>query len=452
MFYVTQVLTWGYALAAALWLCLTTRPAAAIFAAPIVHLCNNTPTITPDSAVGDFVETAFTGYVAVSNPTFSAVLRPDRGTVAVVANALFTCSGTAVTDVITGYYVTDTTGAILYGRVVPNSGAHHADRQFHRPYRCIPRRYGRSHLTRGRRFDAPSRTLSFLEVSEMAIHKMTMFFQEFQRGWTETFYFNALDPIDAALLWKQQIATIMLPRAVTCSIKFIRALDTTINRRSFLLPVTGKGVLSPNNNPAPVTIAALLKIVGIAPQYATRHIWIRGLPQAFITTDAVTGLPAASAYLTAAITQYEHLMLNPATQWLIAAKPVVGGANVWNQVQIVTADPLLPLSTTDIAPFPGGPLPTKGQLVYFKGVPKLSLPGLKGNFTVTDVVPNTAFKISYRYKNAATAVFPQNMFWRSAAPVYVPVTRVDEEGYASRDTGRPFDEPRGAKRGVFLRA
>lgn len=115
MFWVTQVFTWGYTLLSSLVGCLTARPAAAILSTPTVHLCVNSPNITPGSLPADFTEATFTGYAAVAISTWSAVLNLMLNVIGIAGSALFVQTGTAITQTVTGYYVTDGTGAVFYG-------------------------------------------------------------------------------------------------------------------------------------------------------------------------------------------------------------------------------------------------------------------------------------------------------------------------------------------------
>ena len=285
----------------------------------------------------------------------------------------------------------------------------------------------------------------------MAIHKITMFFEQGDRGWTETFYRNNTDPIDACESTRLSFATILGPRSSSCYWSFVRATDVTVPRRFFLLPVNKVGVRPAQNGDESVTIAALFKIVGTTPQNAVRHIWIRGLTDEDVSLAQPQDRPDPSAGLVAALNTYSQLMANPANPWLIQAKPVALAPNQWRQVQTVQANVTLPTAQSDIIPFDTGTLPAVGSVVYFKGVQALQLPGLRGNFVVSKSTAATSFTIGYRYKNNIPTVSPATMYWRSATPVYIPVLRTDFEGFSSRDTGRPFDVPRGAKRPVRLR-
>lgn len=285
----------------------------------------------------------------------------------------------------------------------------------------------------------------------MAVHKLTLFFEQGDRGWTETFYGNYNDPIDAAESVRLNFSTILGPRSSSCYWSFVRATDVTVPRKFFLLPVNKVGARPTQNGDESVTIAALFKLVGTIPQNAVRHIWIRGLTDEDVSLGAPQDVPEPSAALVAAMAVYTQYMQALATQWLIQAKPVALAPNQWRQVQTVQANVALPTSQSDIIPFDTSTLPAVGSVVYFRGVQALQLPGLRGNFVVTKSTAATSFTIGYRYKNNIPTVSPGTMYWRSATPVYIPVTRIDFEGFSSRDTGRPFDVPRGAKRPVRLR-
>ncbi len=99
----------------ALLAALSARPAAALFATPNVHLFTNMVTPTAESLLADFTEATFAGYVAVALPTLAGPVHLPNDSQALLAEVNFI--GTTVAppgEAIQGYYITDTTNAILY--------------------------------------------------------------------------------------------------------------------------------------------------------------------------------------------------------------------------------------------------------------------------------------------------------------------------------------------------
>jgi hypothetical protein len=107
---------WAQGLLEALLTALSTRPAAALLSAPTVHLCTNTPSLVPGMAVAAFTETIYTGYAAIALPTLSGPVWFGQGQLYGMfggVNFLGPSSGGPAS--ITGYYVTDGGGTVLYG-------------------------------------------------------------------------------------------------------------------------------------------------------------------------------------------------------------------------------------------------------------------------------------------------------------------------------------------------
>lgn len=112
----TKRLTFSRVLGNALLAALSARPAAALLTAPNVHLMTNVPAITPDMAIGSLTEAAYTGYATVALPAVAGPVREDDAIQSVIATVNFVApSPLTTTATITGYYITDSTNAILYG-------------------------------------------------------------------------------------------------------------------------------------------------------------------------------------------------------------------------------------------------------------------------------------------------------------------------------------------------
>lgn len=79
-----------------------------------VHLFQNDITPTADTALSALDEADFTGYAQVDDPGWGAsFINADGDAQALAANCQFTQTATTVSNTIYGYFVTDTTDAIL---------------------------------------------------------------------------------------------------------------------------------------------------------------------------------------------------------------------------------------------------------------------------------------------------------------------------------------------------
>jgi hypothetical protein len=106
MFWVTQTLVYVTSFLNDIVLAFTTRPAAALIATPTVHLFNNNVAPSPQSVVGSFTETAFSGYAAAT-PTIGSPVNTSPNCVAAIGPCTFTAVAATpfVPDTIYGYFV-----------------------------------------------------------------------------------------------------------------------------------------------------------------------------------------------------------------------------------------------------------------------------------------------------------------------------------------------------------
>jgi predicted alpha-1,6-mannanase (GH76 family) len=94
---------------------LLTDAVGAILANAHVHLFKNDYVPTPLSVVGDFTEADYTGYAhqVVASADWNSVTLSDGSAGIVGPGLFFNPTGTAVTNVIYGYYITDSTDATV---------------------------------------------------------------------------------------------------------------------------------------------------------------------------------------------------------------------------------------------------------------------------------------------------------------------------------------------------
>jgi hypothetical protein len=99
----------------ALLAALSARPALALLATPNVHLFVNNLAVAWNTVIGDLTEATFAGYAAIALPAFSAPVHLASNGQGLVASINFVGGAiVAPGQVAYGYYLTDTTNAILY--------------------------------------------------------------------------------------------------------------------------------------------------------------------------------------------------------------------------------------------------------------------------------------------------------------------------------------------------
>jgi hypothetical protein len=83
---------------------------------PYLHLFTNNVTPSPTSVIADFTEADYTGYASQPIPGVGAVGWASQGAaVAYSGPVIFAPTGTAVTNIIYGYYITDSGSTHLWG-------------------------------------------------------------------------------------------------------------------------------------------------------------------------------------------------------------------------------------------------------------------------------------------------------------------------------------------------
>jgi hypothetical protein len=103
------------AVADALMAALSARPAAALMAAPNVHLFGNDFTPSPFSVLANFTDVTFTGGAAVAQGTLLGPVWLDNIIRGMLVNTTFTCTVTpSPGQTIFGYYLTDAANALLW--------------------------------------------------------------------------------------------------------------------------------------------------------------------------------------------------------------------------------------------------------------------------------------------------------------------------------------------------
>lgn len=99
----------------ALLAALAARPAAALLAAPNVHLYVNNIAFAAGTAISDLTEATFAGYAAAVLPTLVGPIALPNGALGLHAAVDYVATSVVSPgQVVYGYYVTDTTNAILY--------------------------------------------------------------------------------------------------------------------------------------------------------------------------------------------------------------------------------------------------------------------------------------------------------------------------------------------------
>jgi len=278
----------------------------------------------------------------------------------------------------------------------------------------------------------------------MPNYKVNHFFEEFDQGWTETFYLSSSQSPQAIASYSPADRDAVVGwRSPGVVFQSIRVADADNPRTAFLFIVNQS--VAPKSGVSPdITATMALIQLNAASGAGQRHLWLRGLrDQDTVRDDAGNSVPSAN--LVIAMNNYINLML--AKQYAIR---VLRNRTVNPFIPVVSFAPQNATSTVVTLGLLA-PLPVVGDVVYFTGVPEDDLPGLRGQFRVIGQAGNT-FTIPYRYRNQANQVIPSKpCFYRKALYDYNAIGSGRFERFGSRDTGRPTTRFRGRRRGQIFR-
>ena len=291
--------------------------------------------------------------------------------------------------------------------------------------------------------------------------KIVTFYNEAQRGFTETWYYPGSS--DPQLFLNQDILTnyfkaTMAIRNPLVDLYAVRASVIGAPRQSYTRILTGRypGTAKPGQEGPDVTSTdGVWKIVGT--NFATRWIFFRGLNDSDILRNATTGVDQPSPQLVNAVNFY-FSVIGATLGWGVYQAQRAPAFPVTFTRVISVAD-ALPPSNFSLLTLPAAPnldLTSPVQVV-FKGVPKNNLPGFPRLATVvaqSNVAP-FSITIAYRYRANTVQVSPAKMSYAvqkyqiQQLPVGAGVWVFERE--SERKTGRPFGVPRG-RAPVFVKA
>ena len=283
--------------------------------------------------------------------------------------------------------------------------------------------------------------------------KFVMFYNQANRGWTETWYIPGTSevnvPIDAppwSTILRAAIGCRWSPTVITAC--RLSTLDRPILSRTYNLKdkyIAAGGGTNFTLGPEPVAVDAFYSVRAL-PAYK-KGIAIRGLPddQVFRYPD---GTDAPEATLSKNIQTYLTAVYNAG--WCIRRIKRIGEAGVLTYpVNSVAQDPLragiarITLAATAVFPW----APT--LQVQFRGVPKDDLPGFPPvvHPEPATAAPVTRIDIPYRVR-ANAEVFPAKMTVSSYVYELVPIFTWEFVRFSQRQTGGPFGVLRGRSRAV----
>lgn len=281
----------------------------------------------------------------------------------------------------------------------------------------------------------------------MAFFKVVYIYSTSEYGWTELFYDEAASLDSFATPNATELQRTVQWRGAGVKLLAKKVIEEGGLRRSKIFNLNAKPFFG--NDAAGADVGGVSAKIRL--NFAGgggRILEARGIADDMIQPRA-DGASVPSPALQQFITSY--------VGWIAYAQnPFLGkrlqsiGANPWKDVVSLTASPANANWTQVTISAIGAPL-AAGTEVYFRGVDPLILPWLRGVYRTVGPATTTTFNIPTLYREAADVTTLTNVQWRAALYDYPAITGGNFLRFGTRDTGRPFSQRRGRRRGLKIR-
>jgi hypothetical protein len=287
--------------------------------------------------------------------------------------------------------------------------------------------------------------------------KIVLFYNQFDQGWSETYYVNVNTPPSAYLdsISQRQWSRFVSLRHVSCSLYAARATvlfgarqsDTTVfSGARQLYGSQGTSTSSPGTTADLSSTSANIRLV-TDPQTPSRVVAIRGLLDADVVRDAFGG-STPSATLNDGISRMVGQIIQlgwqvrtesrpPASPFLWIYPNSLVSANTQSSNLQLNAAAALNLTT-----YP---------MVVFQGIPHDDLPGFPRTATVQFQSAGAPFivTIPYRFRASTTPyIFGARFRFCSLGYEFTNISGWEFLSFQERKTGRGFGVPRGRSKGL----
>lgn len=282
----------------------------------------------------------------------------------------------------------------------------------------------------------------------MANFKLSFVYsQPVNKGFTEVYYRTANSIREAATFDNAFLLGATQLRALITVLRKIRVSSVLGNRESVIVTVNRLGAQGADAAPDIAGSAAVVNLVSsVVP--SSRRLWLRGLRDADIVRDLLSGIDAPTPQLSNMITLWiRYLSLNGFTirsQMRVGVPP-----NVFSGITSVDGTIGSGLSVVHYA---GVQVPAVGSRVLIAQLDPKCLPGVNGAWTVL-ASANGQFTIGYNMA-CVGIVATKTGRWR---PLEFSYGGIDQglsgfDHFGTRTTGAGFTSGRGRRRAVRLRS
>jgi hypothetical protein len=276
--------------------------------------------------------------------------------------------------------------------------------------------------------------------------KVTLFFNQFTNGWTETYYTIGTDPyayinqLNIPILANQALYF----RAAGTYLYAIRASLIGGQRLNYS-QVFGQQYASPATLLGDADYPSIDVLVKISTPIAIkRYFWFRGLEE--VDTTIVDGVQTISAAIRQALFRYINFLTNNCSAMIQYYQRPPAGGLFWTPVAQITpaGGPTQPFSFVQVAAgfgFTASYL----QRIAFVGKPVDLLPGFPVRTYVANFVagPPPVITVPYLYRGPGPIEYPTKMKVVVQVPQYQSFGTPVIERITSHKTGRAFGVSRG---------
>jgi hypothetical protein len=273
--------------------------------------------------------------------------------------------------------------------------------------------------------------------------KLVFQFTQPSKGWSEVYYRTATDVRAASVLSQSFIDSMRNFRANITTLIKVRVSDVLNNRSSVVVPINQVGGPTPGLT-ADITASAAVVTLNAPLVGSSRKVWLRGLPDTYITRDLTSGIDTPDPRLLSGINNFLNQLAVSAFTVRALAKIGVP-PNVFTTLISVTS---VAGAGTITLNFAAGPTFAIGTQINITQVSQKLFPGLKGTFTIVSSTVTTAV-IAYNALTTGTSLLTRGRI----RPVNYLFGNIDFQtsnfsNFGTRATGKNPLGGRGAKRGT----
>ena len=283
--------------------------------------------------------------------------------------------------------------------------------------------------------------------------KMTMFFNQANAGFSETWYNAAVNPKAlydslAKTFYDKSIAF----RDYLTTLKAVRFSNTQLPRQSYLfipqVAVQGKrGSAFSQKNADVISTTAVYSITSA--NLKLRRVWFRGLNDEDVLRDS-TGTDFLTPQVSKLVDSWMNALKNEGFAIRYTVLPP-DALLTWRKLQIVNHVAGQSADRANLIPAVADPPLTVGGIYSVGGIPS-SLPRFPRKveiLSLTTIAGLPHYEIAYQLPGGV-GVAPKNLRVTLHVPATVPLDIWQFERFSEHKTGRPFGSLRGRARAVAV--